>query len=169
MTTARTASSYGAPKENAVAIADPNKYVSAQEYGRLVDDVSQMTCTTTRAWCRFPTALANGAIVPTAGASHMGTSSAQLPAVARTGTGVYTVTYPASWVDSSGILKPDGSVAAGQQEDIVFTDSSGAVRGSTAGHVQTSESGRVITVYVFDLAGAASDLGGGVSIRVEGR
>jgi hypothetical protein len=169
MTTARTVQTFGAPKENAVPLSDPNKYVSAQEYGRLVDDVAQMTCTTTRAWVRFPTALANGAITPSAGASHMGTSSAQLPAVARTGTGVYTVTYPASWTDNSGILKPDGSVAPGQPEDIVFTDSSGSVRGATAGHVQTSENGSTITVYVFDLAGVASDLGGGVQIRVEGR
>ena len=43
------------------------------------------------------------------------------------------------------------------------------MRGSAAGHVQTSENGAVITVYVFNLAGSASDLGGGVTIRVEAR
>jgi len=164
MTTPRTVGDYGAPKENAVPLADPQKYVSAAEYCRLVDDVAQMTATAPRAWVHFPTRTSNGACTPSAGGSQMGIGVLDLPAVARTGTGTYTVTYASSWTDNSGILGATGTVEA-----IAFTDSHGAVRGSTAGHVQTSESGSVITVYTFDMAGTASDLGGGVTIRVEAR
>ena len=166
MTEPRKVSDYGGPKANAVTLSDPTKYVSATEYGRLTDDCAQMTATTYKAWVHFPTALSLGPVTPSAGGSHMGTGSGNLPTVARTGTGVYTVTYPASWVDDSGILGQPGA-----SESIAFIDSGGAVRGSTPGHVQTSESGNVITVYVFDPASsfAASDLGGGVTIRVEAR
>jgi hypothetical protein len=169
MTTPRTVADFGAPKENAVPVADPQKYVSAREYGRLVDDVAQMSCTSPKAWVRFPTALANGVVTPAAGGSQMGAGILNLPAVARTGVGIYTVIYPASWTDNSGILNPDGTTAPGATEDIIFSDSHGAVRGSAAGLVQTSENASVVTVYVFDTDGVPSDLGGNVGVRVEAR
>lgn len=164
MTTPRTVADYGAPKETAVPLADAQKYVSGAEYCRLVADLSQLTCTSVKAWVHFPTVTSNGAVTPSAGGSHMGVGVLDRPAVARTATGTYTVTYPSSFTDSSGTL---GNVGA--TEAITFTDASGGVIGSTFGHVQASASGAVITVYVFSSSHVLSDLGGGVTIRVEGR
>lgn len=167
MTLPRTIADYGAPKVNAIPVDDPTTTVSDSEYCQLASDAAQMTCTSTKAWVHFATQNANGACGVSAGGSHLGIGSLQLPAVARLGVGHYTVTYPVSWTDTSAIV---GQV--GKTEPIYFIDSSGGVRSATAvGAVFTTENGCVISVYVRDplAAWALSDLTNGTTIRVEGR
>ncbi len=162
--TPRTAASAGCPKHDPnPIISDPTGTVSAREWCRVASDVGQLSNTTVKAWVQFPTTTSTNPVA-TAGRSHMGVGSAALPTIVRTTTGTYTITYPASWTDDSGIV---GGVGA--TESIAFVDSSGSVRGPTAGRVQTSESGRVITAYVFNTSNSLSDLGGGMSVRVEAR
>lgn len=164
MTTPRSAASYGCPKHDPnPIISDPTGTVSAAEFCRVASDLGQLTNTTYKAWVKFPTTT-SGNPTASSGQSHMGVGSGQLPTIVRTTTGTYTVTYPSSWTDDSQTV---GGV--GKTETISFVDSRGDVVGSTKGDVQTSESGSVVTAYVFNASNALSDLGGGVTIRVEAR
>lgn len=80
-----------------------------------------------------------------------------IPTAARTGTGVFTFTFPASVSDEL--------LAA---HVLNLTSSWGFASGGTAYHVQASASANVLTVYVFTLAGTASDAVG-ATIRVQAR
>ena len=80
-----------------------------------------------------------------------------IPTAARTGTGVFTFTFPASVSDE--LLAP---------HVLNLTSAWGFASGGTAYHAQASASANVLTVYVFTLAGAASDAVG-ATIRVQAR
>jgi hypothetical protein len=127
---------------------------------RRSEDLAHLTHTSERAFVRFATSTAaNGPIAPIAGGSHMGTGSANLPTIAKIGTGQYTITYPATFTDRLGVVEP-----------VVFRGSSGRVKSlTTSGHVQTTESGHVINVVVITLADSLSDLVNGTIIEVDGR
>ena len=158
----RSLDSYGGAFVDATAVENPENTLSAAYYVRLAEDVAQGSRTSQKAVVRFATSTSGSlplAITPSAGRCHNGTGSAQLPTVSKTATGRYTVTYPEDWTD-----------ALDEEETVTFSFSSGRVSDlSTAGHVQTTVSGRVISVAVFDMAGAASDLGGSVVIEVDAR
>jgi len=160
MTTPRAITDYGGPFTDALPVDDPTTTQSASQGNRCFEDVAQMTRTTHKVWVKFPTSTgAPGAVTPSAGQSHFGTGFAELPTVAKTSTGTYTVTYPATWTDALGVV-----------EAVSFLDSFGSVRsGTVVGHVQTTESANVITVYVFNTSNALSDLTNGTTIRVEAR
>lgn len=159
MSTARTIDTYGGVFTNEVPVENPTTQQSAAQYTRHAEDSAQATRTTRKAIVRFPTtaAAAPQVVVASSGTSHMGTGGAALPVGAKTATGVYTLTYTTPWTDGLG-----------ESEVVAFSYSSGCVvHLSTFGHVQTTEAGAVITVSICDLAGVASDLGGGVTIQVE--
>jgi hypothetical protein len=93
------------------------------------------------------------------GRSHAGVGAGQLPTAVKNSTGLYAITYPASFEDGLG-----------QEEIISFGFGGGRVRHlSTAGHVQVTLASNVISVAVFDMAGVLSDLGGGIPIEVDAR
>lgn len=159
MTTPRTIDSYGGVFTDEEPVANPTTEQSAAFGTRQMEDTAQMTMTTVKARVRFPTtaSAAPVAVTPSSGRSHMGDAGADLPTVSKTATGRYTVTYPASWTD-----------ALGASENIVFGFSAGrVVHLTTYGVVQTTEASSVVYVAIFDAAGAATDLGGGVTIEVE--
>lgn len=162
MSLSRTIETYGGPFVDAVPVDDPTTTESAGQHNRLTEDVAQATRTQPRAWVSFKTRTTNGAVTPDEGESMMGTGSAQLPTVARTGTGLYTVTYPPSWTDALGTL-----------ETIVFKKAHGAVASTTTvGRVQCSVSANVISVLVLsNIAGTdtPSDLTGAQPIVIEAR
>ena len=79
------------------------------------------------------------------------------PTTARTGAGVFTLTFPTSVNDELAVAHTLNLVSV-----------RGWAEGSTAYHVQASASANVITVRVFDMAGAANDAVG-ATIRVEAR
>ena len=89
----------------------------------------------------------------------MGVAGADLPTIAKTATGRYTVTYPASWVDAIGVTENIGFLCAG-----------GTVQHlTTFGTVQCTVAASVISVAIFDAAGAATDLGGAVTVAEHAR
>ncbi len=162
MALARDIESYGGPYSDAYAVEDPTIEQSAALDNLALSDEAQMTRTTVKIRVRFPTTTTAGpiAVTPTAGVSHMGTGSAQLPTIQKTATGRYTITYPNDWTYLLGAI----SVT----EPISFTCSSGRVSSLTvSGRAQTTVLGSVVYVAVFDAAALASDLTNGTMLEVE--
>lgn len=156
----RSIDDFGGVKKDGVPVEDPKIEMSAAEDMRRSEDLAHLTHTSERAFVRFATSTgSNGPIAATGGASHMGTGSADLPVIAKVGTGQYTITYRATFTDKLGIVEP-----------VVFRGSSGRVKSiSVAGHVQTIESGRVISVVILTLAEVVSDLTNGTIVEIDGR
>jgi hypothetical protein len=160
MALSRSIDDFGGVKADAYPVESPEIEISAAEDNRVHEDLAHLTRTSERAYVLFPTSTgANGPVLPTGGASHMGTGSAQRPTIAKVGTGLYDITYPSTFVDRLGVTEP-----------IVFLGSKGQVKSVTVyGHVQTTQVGSVIHVAVFDGANALSDLTNGTVLEVTGR
>jgi hypothetical protein len=172
MTSPRTIQSYAGPKKNAVLLANPLYNISQTEWNLLCNDVAQMTSAApTKLWVQFSTALSNGAIVASAFAAQWGLGSANAPVVTRTGTGLYTVSTPASWATPGTFtysIDPDQIVITSEQ--VSFQDAEGGVRSAiTVGRVQCACLGYTISVAVIsNILGVdtLSDLGGGITIGI---
>jgi hypothetical protein len=170
MTLPRTQSSYGSPKKQA-RTGNPIYDLCAPEWNRAAADLAALTQTPTKLRVRFPTATSNGAITPAWFAAAWGDDPANAPAVARTATGIYTISTPSSWA-SPGVwvysIDPEGAVSTSEQ--VIWTDAEAKIWGSVAstasGNCRESISGYTVTVYIYDNTWALSDLGGGVPIRL---
>ena len=172
MTTARTLASYGSPKKNGRPVSNPQTDITQADWNRLVADAAALCGTPPKLRVQFVTTAANGAVTPAWFAAQWGVDSASAPAIARTGTGVYTVSTPAAWATPGTwvyTLDPAGSTQTTAQ--VIWTDSTaeidGAVATTAAGWCRTSRTGYVITVYVYNSSWTLSDLGG-VQIRLVG-
>lgn len=99
-----TIDTYGGVLTDEQPVANPTTEQSAAFGTRQMENNAQMTRTSVKAWVIFPTVAAAAPQTPlaTAGRSQMGVAGADLPTIAKTATGRYTVTYPASWVDALG-------------------------------------------------------------------
>lgn len=158
MTTPRTIDSFGGVFSDQYPVEDPTVEQSSSYANRLHEDTAQMSRTTIKAIVAFPTSAAGApvAVTPSAGRSHSGTGGADLPTISKTGTGVYQITWAASFTDSLSV-----------SETRTFTFAAGAVmHASQFGHVQCVVASNVVTAYVVDPAGVATDLGGSVSVVV---
>lgn len=152
----RTIGSYGGPWVDARPVQNPQTQVAAASFGRLAEDAAQLTRAGRKALVTFRTTLANGAVAVLAARSQWGTGVSEQPTIARTGVGLYTVTFATSYADALGAV-----------ETVSFFDATGAVLSLAAfGHVQCTVAANVISVAVVDLAAAPTDLGGSVTISV---
>jgi hypothetical protein len=94
----KTLANYGGRYFNVGPVANPQGYVSEAKMNRFLEDVAQMTRTATRAQVHFipgatdPDVLWHWTI--------WGSSPSEAPTIDRTGTGLYTVTYPTSLIDA---------------------------------------------------------------------
>jgi hypothetical protein len=172
MTLLRTIGSYASPKKNARVLANPRTDICQAEWNLLANDAAQMTQTATKLWAHFNTALANGPVGCTGFGAQWGAGSANAPTITRTGSGIYTVSTPASWVTPGTYtfsLDPDGVIVTSEQ--VIFVDASGGPDGSAtpACTVRVDRNGYTLTVYVLNGSNALSDLGGGAAIRIEAR
>jgi hypothetical protein len=169
MTTPRSLASYGSPKKNARILANPKTDITQADWNRLVADVAALTCPApTKLQVIFPTAASNGPVTPTWFAAQWGNDAASAPAIARTNTGVYTISTPSAWA-SPGIwvytLDPDNVVQT--QEQVLWSWSEqdiDAPIGIGDGKVRPVRTGYTITLYVTNTSGVLSDLGGAVPI-----
>lgn len=141
-------STYGGAKANYAPVEDYTTDEDAADRNRYVSDVAGMTHTICRAWRAF----VGHATTPTDPTSNVfdnvwGNDLADKPTVARTGAGVYTVTYPTSIVDDNGVTV-----------SLNLRRAWACVEGTTA-YITTASatSPNVITVRIFDAAGAAND------------
>lgn len=152
----KTIASYGGAYVDLKVVEDPTSQISAANFNRLAEDVAQLTITGIRAAVRFPL-VASGASTVSSAWSNWGAGSGIYPTVARTGTGVYTVTYSATQTDGLA-----------ESETVGFIDADGGIRSATVfGQVNcVVTSGNVVTVYVANSAGTLADLTVGTIIGV---
>jgi hypothetical protein len=161
MSDPRTIETYGGVFDDAEPVEDPTVEQSADYANRLHEDVAQLTRTTFKAWVKFvPTGVAAPTtVVASAGRSHMGTGGGNLPTIAKTGTGTYTITYPASWTDDTD-----------EDEDISFIDGFAMVNGGNADVGSTAQIvsiiANVVVIKVYDETFTLADLSGTAWVTV---
>lgn len=163
MSNPREIGDYGGPFVDAFPVADPEQEQSADFAGRALEDTAQGTRTALRSWHTFTTTT-TAAPTPatvTAGRAMSGSGSAEFPAVSKTGTGLYTLTYPATFVD--GVGTTEANVYA-------FAAAIAWGAGVTGKATVATVAGNVITVEVRlgDGSNTLSDLGGTANITVLG-
>lgn len=141
-------SSYGGAKTNDAPVEDNSTDESADHRNLYAANVAGMTQTVDRAWCRF---VGHGT-TPTDPASNVhaavwGNGVSVKPVPARTGAGVYTITWPTSVTDELGV-----------SHTVNLRSAKWNVEGSTPYTLTvTLTSVNVATVRVFDMAGVAND------------
>lgn len=166
------------PKRDARVVSNPTSDLSAREVNRTTTEVCKLSSGATyRMWVRFATALADGAITPTAGSAEWGAGSASWPSVERDGAGVYVLTalpntpVPGTWSWPIAV-DANGRVTETVDEEVVFSRSRGEIEGQSTlatarAYLRSERSGNVVTVYVYDSSDTLSDLGGGVELTIE--
>lgn len=149
---------YGGEKVDADPIEDPTTDLPASDWNQLINDVAQMTRTSPKTILQFPTIGTEDNTTPSATKTQWGSGASYYPtSVARTGTGAYTITYPSTFTNELG-----------DAETVSFWEASAQVASATVyGHCQCAASGAVITLRVFDAAGAAVDVTNGTTISVK--
>lgn len=161
---------FGALKADRRIVSDPVGDLSADEWNRVRDFLSQLSLGgPSRMWVRFPTsttATLPAVITPIDGSAEWGDGSGAWPTVVKTATGIYTVTalasapVPGAWTNS-----------VHETETVSFRRSRGEIEGpitaGAAGYVRTDRSAHVITVYVYNSNWILSDLVDGTPITVE--
>lgn len=149
-------SSYGGALENYAPVEDASTDEDAAWRNLYAMNVAALTQTAPRAMCRF----VGNAVTPTDPTSNVhfavwGNTLSVKPTVARTGAGVYTITWPTSVTDELDT-----------SHTISLVTGWANVEGATLYHAQvTISSSNVATVRVFDSAAAANDAAG-VTIAV---
>lgn len=150
---------YGGPFADALPAEDPTTQLASDFFNRLAEDAAQLTRTAPRAFVKFTAINTVAAVTISAGnaRSQWGTSSQYFPSVARTATGLYTITYSASYDDGLA-----------ESETVSFFDAEAKLDSLTAvGHGQCTVAGNVVSVALFDMAGAAADFTGStVTVRI---
>ncbi len=154
----KTIADYGGIKVDAGPMRNPQSQLAAAQHNRLAEDTAELTRTGWRAIVTFATI---AAAAPQTGATSydttvFGNGASYQPAVAKTTTGTYTLTYQSSYTD--GLSVP---------ETVQWYVAKGSASSSTFGHVQcVVTAANVVTVYVFDGTPTLSDLGGAIPITV---
>lgn len=152
----KTIADFGGAKVDARPINNPTSQLAASNYSDLAETVAEGTRTADRAIVSFATIAAPGAVTATLNRTVWGSGALYTPVLARTGAGVYTVTYSATYVNGLGVT-----------ETVNLLTAHGQVDGTVFGLVQcTMTSSVVVTVRIFDAAGAPTDLGGGPIVTV---
>lgn len=159
-----TIASLGGPYEDEEAVVDPTSEVAAAFLDRALEDVAQMTNAIGFSWYSFTTTATAAPV--TLGASTVsvsglfGSGTAQKPTVAKTATGVYTLTWPAIFDDA--LVGVTGMSAVSETQTVAFTFAAQPnVLGATNGYARVATlATNVVTINVYDTTDAASDLGG---------
>jgi hypothetical protein len=151
---------FGGVKVDARPVKNPTSQQTANNHNNIAESVAQGTRTIKRVIVSFNTSAgAPGAITVIDNRTVWGNGASYYPAIAKTGTGVYTITYNTSYTN-----------ALGTSEAVSLVFPHGQMAGSTFGHVQVEvTSAAVLTVRVFDAAGAATDAGGSKLVTVWSR
>jgi hypothetical protein len=157
---------FGGTMTNYSAVVDPTTDEDAKYRNRYACDVAMMGHTSVRAICRFLAVNGSDPTDSTIGFVHdalWGSLVAVKPTVARTGEGVWTVTWP-STVDDE-LTAEDASIGGGVTHSVSIraaiaqgTAVSGVLKHATA----EVTSSTVVTVRGFLADGTADDIAGSV-------
>lgn len=98
------ANDYGGPFHDARPVKNPKTQLSAAMGGKLIETVCQSTFTSPRTTGTFTCTTTTGAVDPenVAHESHWGSDPGTEPAIEQTATGLYTMTFPASFTNGLG-------------------------------------------------------------------
>lgn len=141
---------------NSQPVKNPSSEWDASYAKKLGADVAQMTRPLCRAHFNFTTSGSNGARTARDVYTLWGNGASFAPTITRTGTGVYTIVWPASFVDDQG-----------NTETLSFTKATSSLSSSTVvGFAQIVGSGASWTLYGLTTAAAASDLTAGTQLDV---
>lgn len=140
---------YGGPFIDRVPVSNPRTQLSADKGNRLFEDSAQSTRTALRAIVQFDT-VSSGSPTAITHCSVWGSGDGQKPGIVRSGTGVYVVTYAASFLDGLGVT-----------ETVSFLFGEPSLIGSVNGYARiASIASNVITVNTFNTSWVANDLVG---------
>ena len=141
---------------NAAPVQNPNTDWDASYAKRMGMDLAQATRAWPQAHFSFTTAGTNGARTASNIFSRWGNGASYSPTITRTGTGVYTIVWPASFTNE--MLETD---------TLSFTKAHASISSSTiVGFANVVGSGTSWTLYGLSTAGAASDLTAGTQLDV---
>ncbi len=159
-----TLESLGGPFFDEEAIVDPQSEVAAAFYNRKTEDVAQMTGATGFTWFSFVTQ-GSGATVSASNvavAGLFGNGSAAKPTVARSGAGIYVLTWPTEFDDA--LVGVTGMESVAETQTVAFTFASGLnVSGATNGYARvTSLASNVVNIEVYDTSDTPADLAGAI-------
>lgn len=147
-----TVATYGGALENAWPIEDPNTDQDADGLNECKASTAAMTHTSARCWARFtsdPTTPAFPSTNPHD--SHWGSTLAVRPTLARTGVGVYTLTWPSTVTDELG-----------ETHSVNLRWAKASLENQAAVVCAEATSVVLVTIKLFDMAGAAADYAGKV-------
>lgn len=149
----------GGVLNNAYPVTDPTTDLDAAADNKARNNNAGMTHTAKRAWCRF---YAANPVTDPASNVHdavWGDAIADKPVAARTGVGIFTVTWPTT-VDNL-LTQAGATTAQGGEAGVsvnIRTATVSVEASTTFRHAQaTVTSANVVTVHVFDAAGALVD------------
>lgn len=163
-----TIASLGGPYQNEEAVVDPTSEVDAAFHNRTLEDVAQCGRAVGFSWYSFTTTATAAPVTLAANtvavSGLFGSGNAQKPTVAKTATGVYTLTWPTTFDDA--LVGVTGMTAVAETQSVAFTFAAQPnVFGATNGYARVfSLSSNVATIYVYNMADALNDLGGGIVI-----
>ncbi len=101
----KTISSYGGPYADEGPVENPETQIASSFCNRFLEDLAQSTRASTKAFVQFDTTAAAPAVLsPSAIAikTQWGSGASYKPAVEKTATGLYTVTFAATYADALG-------------------------------------------------------------------
>lgn len=156
----KTIADFGGAKVDARPVKNPTSQLAAADYSDLAETVAQTTRILDRVIVSFNTSAGGAGVIAVVGNRTVwGNGNTYYPAIAKVSNGVYTVTYNTTYTNSLGVA-----------ETVSLAFPRGQLAGSTFGHVQVEvTSAAVLTVRVFDAAGAATDAGGSKLVTVWSR
>lgn len=155
-----TIATFGGPYADAEVVENPNTQMAADYGNVLLEDVAQLTRTGLRAVVKFTTSTGGAATYAASAVTiktMWGDGTAYKPTVAKTATGLYTVTFPASFVDGLG-----------ETESLSFFGAYATLVGSTLAPQPkvTSVTATAIGITVMNSSFAANDLSGTENVYV---
>jgi hypothetical protein len=158
----RTIENYGGIKVDILEVEHAQGEESAGEHNRHAEDTAQMTRTSHFARVWFTTTATAAPTTVSAAAvnvrSHAGNGSAAKPTVAKTATGIYVLTFGATYTDALDVTEPI----------VIALATALPVIGATAGVARvTGWTDTTVTVEVEDTTFADSDLGGTAIVAIE--
>lgn len=149
--------SYGGPKNDYSSPKDSSTDRSAAGVNPAYGDVAAMTHTAARSWARMTVHSAGGTPTLVANDEVWNNGNNAAPTTARSGAGVFTLTYPTTVVDEIPATSP-GYIGP---QAVNFRAGRGSNRGGTTWYqvevVPTAAN--VLTVYLWKFSGGVPTLG----------
>ena len=151
----KTLQSYGAPYNNADPVEDPETEIADDLLNRALEDLAQTTRTIERANLNFTTtAVAHPTTVGTATIDHdtvWGSGVSTRPVITKTGQGLYTITFAASYNDGLAVSETVSFLRG-------FADAMSSDSADTCAAQILTIAGNVITLKT-EAGGALADVG----------